>query len=504
MNEQAATALLPGLPAYEGGRVSDAAYRAGVGLHARFNDGKTFTYRRRENDSWIDAQLQRLITGGYAFSAPCEGERFGPLVCRNGYSTFELQRDGDLYTVRQAETAYDAMQDEDVLVRAVTQTSEAAFRRYLRTLEERRFSAVMRREADGNVFCTLTNGEAQVHASFFSRQATARFALDRVSAPIDQFGGGAPLENEPLEICQFGLYYSYMRPGVSADCGMLYIIKLPDRSLFVIDGGEREQATDAACAEVLRVMREMSGAEREAPVRIAGWFCTHAHDDHYDLFAKLLLAYHEQLRVERVLFNFPANEHYLLSLQTYVLLERLHRFCPTALYIKPHTGQRFTLAGVDFDILLTHEDAACVTGSEHFGVPEQRDDFNNTSTVLKLSCGGVSFLVPGDIGSAAADTLLSYYGEQTLRCTAVQAAHHLINRLPRLYAAVRPDIALVPQSVRKALDTNEKYLALLETVPAQHQYYAGSATDVFAAENGRFRLIKRYPIVGGAYDGSLT
>lgn len=69
-----------------------------------------------------------------------------------------------------------------------------------------------------------------------SRGSAARFAEDNLSAPIETFGGGEAVPGGTVEVCQFGLYYSYMRLGRSCDCGMLYIIKLPDNSLFLVDG----------------------------------------------------------------------------------------------------------------------------------------------------------------------------------------------------------------------------------------------------------------------------
>ena len=40
--------------------------------------------------------------------------------------------------------------------------------------------------------------------------------------------------------------YTHLKRGLGIDCGMLYIVRLPDRSLFLVDGGEMEQATEAA------------------------------------------------------------------------------------------------------------------------------------------------------------------------------------------------------------------------------------------------------------------
>ena len=85
----------------------------------------------------------------------------------------------------------------------------------------------------------------------------------------------------------------------------------------------------------------------------------------------------------------------------------------------------------------------------------------------------------------------------------MQAAHHLINNLPQLYAAIAPQVALVPASVRFALDTRPEYRTLCQAVPPQNCFFAGSATDTFRMEHGGFHLVRREPIEGYLYDGSL-
>lgn len=243
-------------------------------------------------------------------------------------------------------------------------------------------------------------------------------------------------------------------------------------------------------------MRLMSGAPEGEKLPIAAWFCTHAHDDHMDLFAKLLRFHHDELDVRRAVFNFPANEHYPLPPQAYILMERINAHCPGVRYLKAQTGHCFTLAGVRFEVLMTHGDSTGAAGDEITGC------FNDTSTVLKVSYDGVSFLLLGDIDNGAESVLLAHYGADTLHCAVMQAAHHLINRLERLYPVVSPDVALVPQHIRRAIASNEKYQTLLKTVPAQNQYYASCATDIFRISNGALSLIERFPIAGGVFDFS--
>lgn len=503
MSFDLARELLPGLPAYPGGRMSDEVYDAGVGRHGWFMDGAAFTHTFTDRLSDWMAHLPRVLEGcGYAPSAPYGDGEFGPVTFSNGQASYVAQLRDKTFSLRQTSGVYPADADAPCLLRDVTDTDAAHFQAYVSALEALGWRRAWENTLGANLFCALENGERRVYASCFPGEGTARFVEDNLSAPIETFGGGEAVPGGTVEVCQFGLYYSYMRLGRSCDCGMLYIIKLPDNSLFLVDGGEREQATEAACEAVIQLMHQMSGTQPGQRMRIAGWFCTHAHDDHLDLFAKLLRKYHGEMDVERLIFNFPACSSWLLAPQVSILKERLHRYCPNARYLKCHTGQQFTLAGVRFEILFTHEDHVARSGRE--ALPPQLREFNDTCTVLKVSYEGASFLVLGDVDQPSSRQLLCHYGPDVLHCTAMQAAHHLINNLPELYAAIAPDMALVPASVCFALDTRPEYTTLCQAVPPQHCYFAGAATDIFRVEAGRFRLVRRCPIEGYIYDGSMT
>jgi len=389
--------------------------------------------------------------------------------------------------------------DKPTLVRTVTDTTVEAFLSYIKLLKSSGFKLVWRNQIENNLYFELCDDNRIIYTYFMANNGTARFIEDHVSERLDRFGGGEPKPNGFTAICQFGLYYTpdYFVYGVRNDCGMFYIIKLPDNSLFLIDGGQREQATDAAAAEALRVMRELSETPDGQKIRIAAWFCTHAHDDHVDMFGKLLRVYQNQFEVERAIFNLPSQELYSLMPQTYVVLDRLKKYFPYAKYLKPYTGQNFELAGVKFEFLQTHEAGTRTLGTEKIG------NFNDTSAILKISFEGVSFIFLGDMSKSGEALLLSNYGEKTLKSTGVQVAHHLIYQLENVYNVISPDIALVPQ--HEMFKTNkhmQKYEALCRSVPEQSIYFAGSGTDIFREENGRIVRYMHFPVVGGEFENS--
>ncbi len=490
--------LLPGLPAYKGGRMSDTCYDAGAGRYALFNSGKTFEYPANGSwTPWLLSQIKYAKNCGYTFSGDVHGSNFGPVTGSDGYASYTLALQNNTFSMKQ-DTVPFTERDEVMLMRLVTETDRTAFEEYLTQLKDNGFSIVWKNTIEDNAFFSLTKDNRRIHASFYQREGAARFVEDSVSDPIETFGGGEALPGEPMQLCQFGLYYN--EKPLAANCGMLYIIKLPDNSLFLVDGGMLEQATEAACTEMMRIMHLMSKTKDGETIRIAGWFCTHAHDDHTDVFCKLLRRYHDQLSIERIIFNFPADAAWgplLLSAQ--LLFERLYLYCPNAKYLKCHTGDSWNLAGVQFDVLQTHEDAATSTGKVDTHGDEL--DFNDSSSILKASYEGASFLVLGDINKPSEAKLLHKYSAKTLKSTVMQVAHHLINNLPALYPVVAPEYALVPQCATEANEFNGHYMTLIKTVLPQNVCFASATTDIFEVQNGRFRLMRRFPVEGYLYDG---
>jgi len=488
--------LLPGLPAYEGGRMSDYVYNAGKGLHARLNDGKPLYTNWAANIEYCLSMLKYLKAAGFTVTNE---------VFDGGHISFNVSMGDVVYKFERTENGISiipisimekAKVDKPVLLRTVTETTGEAFDAYLDKLQREGFKITWYNQIEDNRYYELQRDGRMIWAAYTPGTASARFTDDPISESMTIFSGGEALPDVNPKLCQFALYYSYMRPGESCNCGMLYILTLPDNSLVLIDGGEYEQATDAACKEIMRVMRLMTGVPEGQPLRIAAWICTHAHDDHLDLFGKLIRFYHHELILERVIFNFPADEYYLLMPQTFILLDRINRYYPNVRYLKARAGQSFTLAGVRFDVLLSHEDGPSVTGKETIG------NFNDTSIVMKIIMDGVSFLLTGDIDNGAEKALLSRFTSHTLQCDIVQAAHHLINMLPDLYCIVNAKTVLIPQHIRRAMPNNEKYISLMNAMPTRDYYFASTDTAIFEMKAGEYRLIYREVPVGGVYDGS--
>lgn len=488
-------ALLPGLPAYEDGRMSDGIYDAGQGRYIAFNDGKPYASLRERRVETLQKEARRLALCGCKTRVTELGDGRLAFDVTGRDREYHAVRDGASFTVTPRDIRPGLKLDRHCMLRAVTETTLSAFEAYAARLEAAGFEKIWTNQIENNHFCEFQKDERLIYAAFMGNSGTARFEDDTVSAPIPQLSGGAPIPGVKTQLCQFGLYYDKMISGVTADCGMLYLLRLPDNSLFIIDGGEYEQATDAAIAELMRLMRTWTDVQAGEKIRVAAWMCTHAHDDHLDVFGKLIRLHHDEMDVQRLIFNFPAFAHYEPMFSAYVALARLNEYYPNAKYLKPHAGQEMTLAGVKLQFLQTHEDSVGAGGNELIG------GFNDTSLVVKISFDGVSFLVLGDMNRDAERILLENYHE-TLHATAVQPAHHLFNLLPHAYEVIGADIALIPTNFRNVGAEDPRYQNLLRGIPRESMCFAAEGTTIWEARDGKLLLVERLPVVGGPFDGT--
>ena len=209
----------------------------------------------------------------------------------------------------------------------------------------------------------------------------------------------------------------------------------------------------------------------EDPIRIAAWYVSHGHGDHYaatKLFIEKYCANYNTYKVtiDRLIANFASDEEHYNSeggrdpgLGSYnsTLRDRYAEYSamvsdapgeePGFKYIKVHTGQRFWLANIEFEVMYTHEDQ----------YPRRIHVYNNTSTVIRMHIahtqGGVisedsvtTMLWLGDAQEDASRCMRAMWGEY-IQSDMVQIAHHGGNGCEwLLYKLVAPETAWLPRS----------------------------------------------------------
>lgn len=86
---------------------------------------------------------------------------------------------------------------------------------------------------------------------------------------------------------------------------MCYILRCADNSFFIIDSGHFLQPNDHK--RIYRFLRERT-PDGERTV-IAGWFFSHAHDDHVSQFVDFIREYGSTVEIERLYYNDAPIDH---------------------------------------------------------------------------------------------------------------------------------------------------------------------------------------------------
>ncbi|MBW7456099.1 hypothetical protein K0U00_18890, partial [Paenibacillus sepulcri] len=369
--------------------------------------------------------------------------------------------------------------NEDSEMVVVSETSAETFNAYVQSLLSNGFEPIAHTEIDGNIYDSLKQGSQYFYLYYTANSHQARIIQDNSTNTLLSDLDSATIGSGSTEFYLYSIDYANgigpIDPSKHCDCGALMIVKLADNSLFVIDGGHQNQSSEAAQYGLMKFMYKITGQPYGSKINIRAWFFSHAHGDHVYMAHAFVDAYHDNLNVESVLFNTPSFQTMRSGYDagTFLMKQSFSTNFPNAKYVKLHTGQHFSLQGVGFDVLHTHEDAVNSSGVTTI------TDFNDTSTVFKLTMDGKTFLMLGDVNTLVQNDMLQMYSADTLRSDIVQVAHHGYNNLASLYDVVDASLAIVPNSEVGAKDNN----------PVVYSGYAKPGVAVLFADPDTYKLI---------------
>lgn len=281
-----------------------------------------------------------------------------------------------------------------------------------------------------NVFVTLKKGTDRIHTYYSAGRGEIRTVICPLASHVPLLPQDAFHERKnPTALYQIDL------DNRRIDCGMSYVFHLGDGRFFLIDGG---YFTNNECNRLYTLLRTI---QPQGQLTVAGWFFSHAHQDHMGCFLDFITKYRTEVAIEGLYYTFPS-----LSLPEAVFWKQsdnatmrefaytLSRVLPTVPHVSLHTGQRFSIADLSFEVLFTHEDI----------YPERIGSFNDTSTVLRVYAAGQTILFLGDLQDASCRKLEAMYGTY-LKSDLVQVAHHGFNGSTiETYDLVSPTVALWP------------------------------------------------------------
>ena len=315
-------------------------------------------------------------------------------------------------------------------------TSADDFKAYRATLCGSGFEIYDEHRIEENQFATLVSDALTVNLSWFPGTETLRIVAE-------ERGPLCPLTDACARTCD-SLLTGMKGETVVAEEGMGYIIRLADGSFCIIDGGmgDPDHVDSNRLMDILNAQKP-EGTEK--PV-IAAWIFSHMHGDHIGVFNCFSLDHHDDVVIEKLIYNFPKEEEVAASNAAYMLDDTIYRWtqfkkCLAEYYadvpiLKIHTGNRFQVRNASFEALFTLDDLYPASIRNGTGM-------NESSLLLKMTLEGQTYLWTGDFAFIATDLVLMEYSE-TLACDFLQMAHHGMNGTVKLYATVNPKYALLP------------------------------------------------------------
>lgn len=292
-------------------------------------------------------------------------------------------------------------------MRLIKNASETDFIKICNECERLGYTLFQRNDIEENIHASYC-GDMLIHTYFCPAEKILRVICDPYSVDFER-------EEPKYErrcgsaLWQFENDHSYI------DCGMCYILRCADNSFFIIDGGHFLQPNDHK--RIYRFLRERTPDGEQAV--ISGWFFSHAHDDHVSQFVDFIREYGSEVDIEKLYYNDAPIDHrdnmsWGEANKKYIRrFEDCARSCGIPA-VKLHTGQRFFVRNLRFDVLCTQEDVW----------PKSLENFNNTSCALALEADGTRIIFPGDAADVESDIMTARYTAKTLGCDIMQQSHH--------------------------------------------------------------------------------
>lgn len=356
---------------------------------------------------------------------------------------------------------------DNVVMFVYSDITEKDFLEYEKKLENSGYVVSQRHDIAGNIHFTLKGKGLTVQFYYNPCSSSARLIADGYTV------GLTTQKTETNRVCNTELY-QFETDHSLIDCGMCYIIRCADNSFFVIDSAHFYSIHDND--RIHDFLRSITPENEK--IRIAGWFVSHGHEDHICKFKDYLLYNMADTEIERIYFNFIDDNHRDnanwddsgKSFRKSFLEVVKQSGIPV---VKLHTGQRFYVRNLEFEVLCTHEDV----------YPASCADYNNSSTVLMMTAENTKVLFPGDASAESSIVLENRYKDY-LKCDIVQLSHHGHHGTSaRFYEYASAPVVLCPNTEIKI---NEE-----DHIPA-NKVAKAIAEEFYISANGTVKLTLPY------------
>lgn len=354
--------------------------------------------------------------------------------------------------------------DECYMLR-ITDTTKQEYDKYLESLQTKGFSLYDNHLIKDNYFATYQSDSLIVQVNYTGCDGITRIIADPNTTLYQR-------EQDVTchKICNTTLYQMELDYR-TIDCGMCYVIQCADGSFFIIDSAHMNSTNDHRRLYDLLCRLVPKGKK----IVIAGWFFSHAHQDHIVKFMDFIKAGFDNYEIECLYYNFPdrsvpGSEEWSASdkqtMEEFDELIHAHKELPV---VKLHTGQRFFIRNLEFETLATHEDF----------YPGNLACFNDSSTILLMTVDGGKTMFLGDSNYTECNIINTRYGDY-MKSDIVQVAHHGLNKdNVDVYRYINAGVALYPTRQETYTDCQFTESNKLITKISREIYIAGNGTTAF-------------------------
>ena len=301
---------------------------------------------------------------------------------------------------------------------------------------------------NGSLYAQYTNETHSVTVLYTAFDTKARIFLEPLAntgLPTKTAESYTATGEEPI-LLQIGI----TDEGDPIQNGASYMVRLADGSFVVYDGGmddtlaQSKQYNRQNARRIYEMLKEYGKKNSDGKYMIAAWVITHGHIDHIGAFEAFVEAgYENEVALERVICNLPSDAQVAADPDDSDMGGKMFAYrdilkqakAEGAVIHKAHPGQTFALRGATLEVLYTY-DLYCETEIELF---------NNTSVVTRLTVGGQSVMITGDIQGDAAKAMIELYGN-TMHADFLSVPHHgwFYGGTRNFYECVAPSFILWP------------------------------------------------------------
>ena len=372
---------------------------------------------------------------------------------------------------------------------------------YAAKLESFGFKNVYSAKTDTNTLTCYRLGKAYVYLHYCPRRDALRIVWDKSSTAevndvdnVAKGNGTTTLYQYSLDYVGEGAALNFSGNGI--DCGMLYIIKLSDNSLILVDSGHSAQSCEKSLQGLCDFLYEITGTHRSERLNIKFWYFTHPDGDHNELAPRLhdFMTSHgyKPFNVEAFGHAYPSargNNNISKTDGSYAMINMMRNLYPNLKFLKLHTGMVFNIDEVKVEVISTVENFVGKNGK----IPDGYDA-NDVCSVLRFSFDGMSVLMQGDQGAGTEKEqyLTRLYSSDFIASDMIQLAHHGYNDTAIMFGLCKSKYALCPNAglvngVKESLRKRAK-------IDADHIILAGNYIHSFQMVNGEIKVtqIMRY------------